>query len=542
MDNGQDFTAEGFIQDLNRTAMSLLRDKKFNPALECLHKALRTLDQIKSPDRKLKLKGITLNNLGCFYKQSKKPNVALEFLKKAYVNEKDGLIDSVNLAATHLNLCTTYSMLGKHDISLTESLKALELMKNSTDYSPNFVSTLVIAYYNTGVEYEYLKCFNEALEYYKNAWDTAGKYLGPSSKLACYMKENFEKAERNLKGKKVSKDCYSFEFVLNRKGSKGASGVSRPQSGRVQLREGGLRSFNSTVYAGGMSRVGSAKSGGNGNGNGKGQRRRVKISQKDTLDLNNNFEGVEPTRLVGNAEPMFKDLGLENVRFLTGDRMQPMHSVGPRVSSAPRTRPQSQKSSKRFGNRALQAKVQKFEQGQDRDRDQEEELREKPSNPTKKIDPKYIKDLHTLFTQRQKKIEKAVLSIQRHFRGFQSRKATKALAHKKLLKDKALKAIQELDFLKSQKQKSPTISPTPLDSPKIPDQSQKLGILSLQSLTRGFTCRQAWKKKIFSSTLIQKTVKMYQVRKIYKKIKEAILFIQSFYRGYLTRKHYLLTI
>lgn len=482
METNQDSAIGANILDLNRTAMSLLRDKQFNPALKLLQEALKTLDKIESPEKKLKLQGITFNNLGCFYKQSKMPNVALQYLKKAYLIEKDALVDSVNLAATHLNICSIYSELGKHDISLKESLQALELMKNSVDYSPNFVSTLVIAYYNTGVEYEFLKCFGEALEYYKYAWDTAGKYLGPSHGLTCSMKKNFEAAERNLKGKGLGKGCVSHEFVLSKSRSRVSSAKSRPRSGRVEIRN-------------------------------------KPLEENKELNL---------SRFAGSAEPKFSSLGLQNVRFLTGDRIQPMHTLGPRVQSAPRNRIRGGRSSNAIANTTVQLNFQ-----------------EKPLSPEKKnskIDPKYIKDLQNRFAQRSK-MEKAALKIQKCFRGFNSRKIVKILKHKKELKAKTMKAIEELDQFKAQNEsltmQSPSkkVSASPPKSLKPSEKNMPL----LQSLIRGFNCRKFLKKQVKSAILIQKTFRKYQVQKIYNKIKEAILFVQSFYRGYLVRKHYLLT-
>ena len=160
---------ESNILDLNRNAMSMLRDSKFSKALKSLKQASSLLKTLDNPEKKLKLQGITLNNFGCYYKRTNKPNVALKYLTKAHQTENIASVDSVNLAATHLNMCAIYSDLGKHDLALEQGLKSLELLKNTTGNSANLISTLVIGYHNTGVEYEFLLNFKDALECYKAA-------------------------------------------------------------------------------------------------------------------------------------------------------------------------------------------------------------------------------------------------------------------------------------------------------------------------------------------------------------------------------------
>ena len=62
--------------------------------------------------------GLTLNNLGCFYQQTKKPNVALHCLLDVLECEKKMKDNSLSLSSTNLNICAIYSNLGKHEIAL----------------------------------------------------------------------------------------------------------------------------------------------------------------------------------------------------------------------------------------------------------------------------------------------------------------------------------------------------------------------------------------------------------------------------------------
>ena len=159
---------EEFILHLNRDAMNHLKDDNFSLALKTLQEADKMLKTVDSNSNH-KLQAITLNNFGCFYKRVNKPNVALKFLNKACENESIEPIDNVNLAGTLLNICAIYSQLGKHDIALENGCKALHLVEKCESASPNLVSTLIIGYHNTGVEYEFLNYLKEAVECYKSA-------------------------------------------------------------------------------------------------------------------------------------------------------------------------------------------------------------------------------------------------------------------------------------------------------------------------------------------------------------------------------------
>ena len=189
-----------FILHLNRDAMNYLKDENYSLALKTLKDADKLLKSIDS-NGNTKVQAITLNNFGCFYKRINKPNVALKFLKKACEKESIEPIDNINLAGTLLNICAIYSQLGKHDFALENGCKALQLVEKCETTSPNLVSTLIIGYHNTGVEYEYLNCLKQAVECYKSAWQCAAKHLSESNSLTKSMNKNYvnalEKYEKN---------------------------------------------------------------------------------------------------------------------------------------------------------------------------------------------------------------------------------------------------------------------------------------------------------------------------------------------------------
>lgn len=188
---------EDFILHLNRDAMNYLKEENFSLALKTLKdadKMLSTLDQ----NSNLKLQAITLNNFGCFYKRINKPNVALKYLQRACEKESVEPVENVNLAGTLLNICAIYSQLGKHEMALENGCKALSLVEKCDKSAPNLVSTLIIGYHNTGVEYEFLNNLKHAVECYKTAWQFAIKQLGEGNQLTISIHKSYIEALEKL--------------------------------------------------------------------------------------------------------------------------------------------------------------------------------------------------------------------------------------------------------------------------------------------------------------------------------------------------------
>ncbi len=71
---------------------------------------------------RMKLRAVTFNNFGCFYKRRGKLHAALQYLAKALKIELTSE-EVDNPAGTHLNLCATLSQLAK------KSLKSLYMVR-----------------------------------------------------------------------------------------------------------------------------------------------------------------------------------------------------------------------------------------------------------------------------------------------------------------------------------------------------------------------------------------------------------------------------
>lgn len=60
------------------------------------------------------------------------------------------------------------------------------------------IAVLTIAYHNLGVEQEFLKMYNEAIESYRQGADFAEKYLGASDGITINLKSIYERAKADI--------------------------------------------------------------------------------------------------------------------------------------------------------------------------------------------------------------------------------------------------------------------------------------------------------------------------------------------------------
>ena len=201
---------ESIVLRYNRVAMDYLKLENYKETLVLLKKAdniLTTEDKITMPNR-LKLVSITYNNLGCYYKKNKKPLVALNFLQRALELEIESDADNTNIAGSHLNICAILSFLSRHEEALSHAKKAtglLEIAKKTRPDSVRLISSLVVAYYNTAVEYEYLGKLNEGYNCYKNALEIAVNELDREHPLVSSLDSAMKKLKNKLFSAKADK-------------------------------------------------------------------------------------------------------------------------------------------------------------------------------------------------------------------------------------------------------------------------------------------------------------------------------------------------
>ena len=252
---------------------------------------------------------------------------------------------------------------------------------------------------------------------------------------------------------------------------------------------------------------------------------------------------------------------LQQIRFLTGDRLQPMFKNEFRMKSLPR-------------GSSKEEKVQK-PMIHERTTSQQPILSDNLVNPNEKvknigktitefenlvetIQPEskpdvYDENIEAMLLKHHR--ESAATKVQKYYKGYKARKAFKSLKEKRLQtsQKQTILVLKEFDSIKPQPSQLMAEKPSDIKIPyeletipEIPDNfspynEKKINpLVSTQSLFRSYISQKGYKnfKNLFqAATKIQKQFRCYQVYKIYKGIKEAIICIQAFYRGYIVRKN-----
>lgn len=190
-------TLEAKVLRLNCQAMNSLEIPK--RALKFLQEAERLLLDEDTANEKnknrLSLLSVTFNNLACYYKSVKQPNVSLFYLNQALKVETESFAEPSEIASTHLNICAIYSQLGKHQLAVESALSALNFLQgyeNEESLPENVINSLVVAYFNLGVEYEHLRKFQQSKDSYLKGRKFAEEYLGPSNTMTVKLNESLK--------------------------------------------------------------------------------------------------------------------------------------------------------------------------------------------------------------------------------------------------------------------------------------------------------------------------------------------------------------
>ena len=486
----------------NRLAMDHLRVGHFESALGLLKRAEEELRLAPNFPNKQKLTAITLNNLGCFYKRTKRPTIALHYLRRALEVESTSPVDYSSLAGTHLNICAIRSGLGAHDKALEHAKKAIRLLVSSPT-SPNANSTLVIAYHNAGIEFDFLGHPSEAQESYMLGYELAKQTLGVNHTLTETMRQC----------------CEGQDIVRSYRETGKENSQKRPGTNA-----GGSRS----VYAQQLPRISTAS-----------HRKR---------QLNQSFASESPPLLEFSRNTNISNTSTDThrtvedllvggrVRYITGDRLRPMHKQGtlgrgtarsrpvpPAVSQPPksvRTRifqrrylaysspphsasfsPETETRIQTISSRLirLQTVLQDFEA---------------VSQATKQaaLTPALDEELRA----------EAATTIQRHVRGF----LTRQLLRSRPTPNPALKTL---------------IAPIAPAEDKGQTYHRRTHFITrdqghfraIHSCLRTYIIRKAFRQKVTAAVVIQKHIRRYQCRRLYLNIRAALLCLQRAIRTWL---------
>lgn len=208
-ESGLAWEARKNVADLcNMLAMNALNTGEMEQCYTLLTRAEQlTAGKVGAPQAdRLRLRAVTLNNLGCYYKKKGRLRSALKCLGKALKIESR-LKDVKNPADTHLNICACQSQLGRHAEALEHSQAALILLQDElfssasggqSDVAPpkERVAVMAIAYHNIAVEQEYLKKYELAIQSYRKALEIAEKHLGPDQGITAVLQDVTTKARQ----------------------------------------------------------------------------------------------------------------------------------------------------------------------------------------------------------------------------------------------------------------------------------------------------------------------------------------------------------
>lgn len=199
--------------------MVFIHTENFNVALELLRKAEALTEEGD------KYRAVTYNNFACIFRRTKKLRSALSYLEKAleieynYLHFSDESVDDclqvLNPTDIHLNICAILSQMGKHELALQHSMKALILIQDEliTKISlqdqmaaegadvkkpEDRLTVLCIAYHNIAVEQEFLKQYQASLNSYAKAAQSAHKYLGADHPMTQNMNEVLSQATKKI--------------------------------------------------------------------------------------------------------------------------------------------------------------------------------------------------------------------------------------------------------------------------------------------------------------------------------------------------------
>jgi len=190
----------------NLLAMTYLQQEDFAMVLELLKKA-----EILS-ERDNYGRAVTYNNLACYYRRLGKLHASLTYLQKAAKMERQ--LDNVtNRADTHLNLCAVLSQLGRHGPALEHAQSSLILLQEELFPNPldkkerqepgaDRIAVLAIAYHNIGVEQEFLKRSDMAMESYRKGVEISKAHLGESHGITHTLNNSYIAAKKSLASRK----------------------------------------------------------------------------------------------------------------------------------------------------------------------------------------------------------------------------------------------------------------------------------------------------------------------------------------------------
>jgi len=187
--------------------MSFLQAGKENQCMELLQRALDLTEAClgeEGDESRGKLRAVTYNNLGCYFRKLGRTREALINLEKA-LRLLENINDAAHAGDTHLNICAVLSQTGRHSEALDHAQTALILLQEELylfglegstdeDRSKRF-GVLSIAYHNVAVEQEYLGRVEDCLMSYSKAAELSFSQLGPKHPISQSLQASLKNAK-----------------------------------------------------------------------------------------------------------------------------------------------------------------------------------------------------------------------------------------------------------------------------------------------------------------------------------------------------------
>ena len=285
---------EELVTMINTVAMARFALGDYELSQRLLKKAdtLTDMKAIQDRSSRLQLRAVTLNNLGCFHRRRGKLHAALKFLEKALRIEQS-LEELEDPASTHLNLCATLSELGRHEIAVQHAESALFHLLHKLDKEPDFDvagladddadtgSVLAVAYYNLGVEQDFLGVTEPGLHSLSNATSLAHRFWGADHATSKAMLQRQGAVQAKVDAARV----HEVEAKEAPQGTTQTFSGQRPASGGLTA-----RAYGSSTGRGGKQRA-------------KGSRPRPK------RELRQQQERVDPNDLPFAERLLYSDQG-----------------------------------------------------------------------------------------------------------------------------------------------------------------------------------------------------------------------------------------
>jgi len=186
---------EALIRLCNSQALEYLAEGQQTEALALLRKAESYFDHPTARTCegtvKEELLGITMTNLGGYYRQLEKHKVALHYLTQGLAHHQSAKSNVKETARTHIGLCAVYSAIDQHATALTHVQAALDLLETRAE----FPLERATAHHNKATELEHLGKLQDSMDAYAAGLEVASVHF-PGQPLHIALKKGHNNVRR----------------------------------------------------------------------------------------------------------------------------------------------------------------------------------------------------------------------------------------------------------------------------------------------------------------------------------------------------------